>query len=184
MWTSAAKQTILSLFAIIHYLGFCYADDTKLKDINGSELRLHDSGLAILKQPQPTEPLQREKTVGVMGTELKLTVIGLDPEILDQAINAAIREIQRVEDLMTDWRPSALTRINESAGGGPQKVPEELTTIISHGIEMGNLTQGAFDITYAGAGQLWNFKEHPFTVPDQTSINKALQDVGYRRIKN
>ncbi len=118
-----------------------------------------------------------------MGTELKLTVIGPDSERLNQAVNAAIREIQRVEDLMTDWRPSPLTRLNESAGSGPRKVSEELATIIAHGIEMGHLSRGAFDITYAGAGQLWKFKKRPFTIPDPVAIENALQNVGYQRVK-
>ncbi|HIG21405.1 MAG TPA: DUF4131 domain-containing protein, partial [Henriciella sp.] len=36
-----------------------------------------------------------------------------------RAIAAAVAELERVEDLMTDWRPSELMRLNGAAGAGP-----------------------------------------------------------------
>ena len=56
----------------------------------------------------------RERELGVMGTNLQVRAIGPDAAALDAALDAAVQEIQRVEDLMTDWRPSELTRLNEA----------------------------------------------------------------------
>ena len=179
------KLLAVSLLAIVHCCGIViYADEpSQDKQRRSSELETHDLEHKDSEAFRSTGLVQREKTTGVMGTELKLTAIGSHPELLDQAINAAIDEIQRVEDLMTDWRPSPLTRLNESAGSGPRKVPEELAVIVAHGVEMGRLTQGAFDITYAGVGQLWNFKKQPFTIPNRVAIQRALRDVGHQHVK-
>lgn len=135
-----------------------------------------------LEEGSPTLT-KRERTTGVMGTELKLTVLGSEPEVLEQAIDAAIKELRRIEDLMTDWRPSELTALNEEAGKGPKEVPNELLAIIAHGIEMGKMTKGAYDLTYAGVGKLWDFKKIPPKIPTKEEVTNALIHVGFQRIK-
>lgn len=117
-----------------------------------------------------------------MGTDLVIQTIGPNPAILDTAIDAAVGELRRVEDLMTDWHPSPLTRLNDAAGLGPQPVPPELAVLIARALEIGRLTDGAFDITYAGVGRLWDFKKTPPVVPNPTAIQRALADVDFRRV--
>ena len=117
-----------------------------------------------------------------MGTDLELRVIGSDVELLDQALVDAEKELRRVEDLMTDWRPSPLETLNDAAGQGPQVVEKELFLLIQRGVRIGELTGGAFDITYAGAGQLWDFKADPPKLPSDVEIEAALARVGYAKL--
>ena len=124
----------------------------------------------------------RERNLAVMGTELELKVLGEDPAKLEIALDAATAEIRRVEDVMTDWRPSPLTRLNEMAGAGPIVVEPELAQLIQHGLEIGYLTEGAFDISYAGAGVLWDFKRTPPQIPSAEAIEASLSHVDYRRV--
>ena len=133
--------------------------------------------------PAESIPVLRSRQDGVMGTRLKITVIGDDPALLDRAMAAAVGEIKRVEDLMTDWRASELTSLNESAGQGPRVVPRELAAIISRGIELHRLTAGAFDITFAAAGKLWSFKTAPKSLPDPEKIKTALRHVNAGAVK-
>ncbi len=128
------------------------------------------------------EPVRVERTVGVMGTDLEIEVIGSDRAHLEAAVAAAEAELRRVEDVMTDWRSSPLTRLNASAGQGPLAVPSELADIIARAIEITRLTGGAFDITYAGVGHLWDFKAKPPRIPDASKIEVGLQFVGAERI--
>ncbi len=123
-----------------------------------------------------------ERELGVMGTELLLKVLGTDRDKLGQVIDEAVAELQRVEDMMTDWRASPLTDLNDAAGTGPYKVPRELATLIQRGLEIGELTGGAFDITYAGAGKLWDFKADPPVIPSASRIAEAIQLVDYRKV--
>ncbi|MFP6739201.1 MAG: FAD:protein FMN transferase, partial [Planctomycetota bacterium] len=133
--------------------------------------------------PAGNSPVLRSRLDGVMGTQLKITVIGTDPALLDRAMEAAAGEVKRVEDLMTDWRASELTSLNESAGQGPREVPRELAAIISRAIELHRLTGGGFDITFAAAGKLWSFKTAPKSLPDPGEIKAALQLVNAGAVK-
>jgi len=90
--------------------------------------------------------------------------------------------LRRVEDMMTDWRASPLTRLNAAAGRGPRVVPSELLEIIARGVAIGRLTGGAFDISYAGVGRLWEFKTRPPRVPTRSEIETGLSNVGSDRI--
>ena len=66
---------------------------------------------AVAQDAEPTLPAaqpERLVTGGVMGTEYRLVAIGPDSAVLDKALAAAVAELRRVEDLMTDWRPSTL----------------------------------------------------------------------------
>jgi thiamine biosynthesis lipoprotein len=127
--------------------------------------------------------LERLITGGVMGTEYHLTAIGPDGALLDRSLQAAITELRRIEDLMTDWRASPLLTLNAAAGKGPQVVPLELAQLISRGKALGELTDGAFDVTFAGVGKLWNFKKKGSVVPGAGAVKQALTNVDYRRIE-
>lgn len=124
----------------------------------------------------------RERELGVMGTSLQIRAIGPDAARLEVALDAAVAEIRRVEDLMTDWRPSPLEELNAAAGKGPQLVPRELAELVQLAVDVGALTEGAFDVTYAGVGRLWDFKARPPRVPTDAEIAEALRVVDYRRL--
>lgn len=123
-----------------------------------------------------------ERRVGVMGTDLQLKALGSDEAKLQLAIAAAEHELRRIEDLMTDWRASPLTRLNDAAGRGATVVPRELAAIVQRAGEISRLTAGAFDITYAGVGRLWDFESRPASVPNDSEIAAALAFVGWDRI--
>ena len=131
---------------------------------------------------QAAEPVVRRHEGAVMGTELVIEVVGGEVERLDAAIAAAVAELERVEALMTDWHPSELTRLNDSAGTGPHRVPTELARLIARGLEVARLSDGAFDPTYAGVGELWDFKRDPPRVPSAEELAAGLERVGHDRV--
>lgn len=139
--------------------------------------------LLVSGPAQAEEPLlSRERELGVMGTDLVLRVYGRDAAVLDAALDAAILEIERVEDEMTDWRPSPLMDLNAAAGTGPTVVDAELFSILRRSLELGEVTAGAFDISFAAAGRLWSFEPGAAAIPDSASVSAALAHVGFRRI--
>ncbi|MGE3163869.1 MAG: FAD:protein FMN transferase [Planctomycetota bacterium] len=128
-------------------------------------------------------PVMREHHGSSMGSTLSIKVIGTDPATLDRALAAAVQELDRIEVLMTDWRPSPLTQLNEAAGQGPHSVPTELAAIIARSIELHRLTNGAFDVTFARAGQLWNYKRPDFRFPSPEEIQAALPFIDASRVQ-
>ena len=131
----------------------------------------------------PTQVMRERALGGVMGSTLEIRAIGSDAAALDVALDAAVAEMRRVEDLMTDWRPSPLEDLNAAAGQGPKLVPREIADVVQLSLEVSALTDGAFDITFASVGKLWDFKAKPPRIPADEDIARALEFVGYARVK-
>lgn len=130
----------------------------------------------------PSEQLSRSRSLSVMGTDLVIRAYGDDAAQLDRAIDAAITEIRRVEDLATDWRDSPLLRLDAQAGRGPQPVEDELRALIGRALRMAAITGGAFDPTFAGVGRLWHFDGGEPRVPAAEDIAAALSTIDFTRV--
>lgn len=150
------------------------------------------SGAARAQEAAPDQgpPAAQEELVsrarradGIMGSELHIEVIGPDPVVLERALDECFAEFRRLEDVLTDWRPSPLTTLNENAGEGPQAVPPELLEVAAKALEWGERTGGAFDPTFAAVGRLWNFKQRPPVVPPKEAIDEALKLVGWAKVR-
>ena len=134
--------------------------------------------------PETAPTLERhERKLGVMGTELILEVYHADAAVARTATDAAIAELVRIEDMMTSWRDSPLTRLNAHAGQGGFEVPRELARLLARSFAVAELTGGAFDPTYASAGRLWDFKAQPPQVPSEAEIALALRSVGFAKVQ-
>jgi thiamine biosynthesis lipoprotein len=124
-----------------------------------------------------------ERTTVLMGTEVHFLILSDDVTGAGKAIDAAIAEIRRIEDMMSDWdKTTPLSAINISAGASPVKVPKELTDIITRANVVSSLTSGKFDITYKGAGHMWDFTKDPPYLPDRETIELALKLINYEHI--
>lgn len=99
------------------------------------------------------------------------------------AVDAVFVELSRIEELMSEWRPeSPLSALNRSGGGPPIEVPAELAAIIRRGVEYGELSRGAFDITWRGMGPIWRLDDG-FRPPDDARIAEARTRVDFRRVR-
>lgn len=118
-----------------------------------------------------------------MGTHLGIEVYGPDQETCDRAVRAARDEIDRLDRMLTDWQPeSPLMDINHAAGVRPVKPPPELFFLIRKSLQLSELTGGAFDITFAGAGRLWRWRDPDPAIPDEAAVRAALENVGWKKV--
>jgi len=62
------------------------------------------------------------------------------------------------------------------------EIPGELATLIQYGIQYGDLSNGAFDITIGSVSSLWDFTSDNPQVPNSSDINSALSYVNYKNI--
>ncbi len=118
-----------------------------------------------------------------MGSRFEITAVHADLETAGRAIDSAYAEIDRIESMISSWRPASITsEVNRQAGRQPVEVPEELFNLVRRSLKLSELTSGAFDVTFAGLGGLWDFKAEEPRLPQAEAIRAALIHVGYRKV--
>jgi len=118
----------------------------------------------------------------LMGTEVAIKAIGDDRAELDRAVEEAFSEVSRLEQMMSNFiETSELSRINQQAGKAPVSVSRELYSVIRRADDFSRLTDGAFDITFASVGKLWNFRSG--IVPSREAVAQQLPFVDFRKIR-
>ena len=118
-----------------------------------------------------------------MGTEVSFAVMTDDEDGAERAIGAAFDEIKRVEDLMTTWHESDITRVNDNAGIAPVKVSPETLEVIEMAQKTAKVSGGVFDISFYSMHGIWKFDEDMVKkVPSAAEIKKRLAFVDYRKI--
>ncbi len=121
-----------------------------------------------------------------LGTIVEITVADKDKtgQFVNNAINQAFAEIERVEGLLSRFKPkSDISRINAGAYIRPTKVSSETIWLIEQSILFSRLTDGAFDITSGPLTHAWGFDEKgKGHIPSPEQLKEALSRVGYRHI--
>ena len=118
----------------------------------------------------------------LMDTVVEMTVYGKDKKNLSDAVDSGFKEIQRIEDLLSNYiEGSDVSNIN-SADGAAVNVNEETVIIIEESKKIGSLTHGAFDITLGELMDLWDFTSESPSVPADAAIKKILQHTGNEKI--
>lgn len=121
------------------------------------------------------------QTEFLMDTFVSIRAVGPNPEY---AIQAAFREMQRIESLMSRHiADSDVSRINQGAGEEPVKVSEETFHVIEEAINCSSLTGGAFDITIGPLMDVWDFGSEDVAVPDAEAIEEACSLVGWELVE-
>ena len=123
-----------------------------------------------------------DRTEAIMGTRVYVQLWADDPEKGNAAIEAVMEEMRRIDALMSHYKPgSQLSRINQHAALEPVQVDPELFDLIKLSTHFSEITLGAFDITYASVGYLYNYPLHVHPTEDQ--IKAALPAVNWRNLQ-
>lgn len=118
----------------------------------------------------------------IMGTVVRTELWSDDPLTAAEAIRLVNEEMHRIDRSMSTYKPdSEISRINRDAAKNPVTISAELLDIIARGIEMSRLTHGAFDITYASVGQLYDYRAG--VRPDEKQIAATLPAISYRFVE-
>lgn len=118
----------------------------------------------------------------IMGTVIRTELWSDDPLTAAEAIRLVNEEMHRIDRSMSTYKPdSEISRINRDAAKNPVTISAELLELIARGIEMSRLTHGAFDITYASVGQLYDFRAG--VRPDEKQIAATLPAINYRFVE-
>jgi len=120
----------------------------------------------------------------LMGNHFELSVVGNREDWALARIEAGVKEIQRIERLLTTFSEDSETNlINRSAGIAPVTVSREVFELIERSKRISQITQGAFDISYGSIDKrLWNFDPGMTSLPDEKTAKKMVRLIDYKNI--
>jgi len=125
-----------------------------------------------------------KRTLKLMGTRFEITVVAPNEEIGYINIDEAVSEIERVEKLISSWdEKSETSQINKNVGIKPVKVSRELFNLIERSVKISEITDGAFDITFASMDNIWKFDGTMDKVPTEGEIKKSVSKVGFKKMR-
>jgi thiamine biosynthesis lipoprotein len=118
---------------------------------------------------------------GIMGTRIVVELWSEDRAEGEKAVQAVLAEMRRIDEAMSTYKEtSEVSRVNAEAAQHPVPISQELFDLLTTSLEYSRITGGAFDITYASVGYLYDYRER--VRPDEKQIEAALPGINYRHL--
>jgi thiamine biosynthesis lipoprotein len=123
--------------------------------------------------------MRREEAI--MGTAISVELWADDAQAGEAATTAVMDEMHRIDRAMSPYKPgSELSRINREAAQHPVPLSPEMYALVERAIGFSRLSDGAFDITYAAVGQLYDYRAG--VRPNETALRAARDRVGWQQL--
>jgi thiamine biosynthesis lipoprotein len=118
----------------------------------------------------------------IMGTSISVELWADDARTGAAACAAVMGEMHRIDRRMSPHKAdSELSRINREAGVRAVPVGEEMFALLERAQAFAALSGGAFDITYAAVGRLYDYRAG--LRPDAAALEAARAAVGWRHLQ-
>lgn len=149
-----------------------------------SYIRVVLSILIVIMVATPSQTqIARKRTVRLMGSRFDITIVAKDSLSAEKYIDTVIHEVTRIEYLISDWKPETqVSQVNSNAGIRPVKVDKEVFELTQRAIHFSEITNGAFDISFAAMDKIWKFDGSMTAMPSEEAIRKSVSKVGYKNI--
>lgn len=119
---------------------------------------------------------------GIMGTPINVELWAETKQQADNCSKRVMDEMRRIDQDMSPWiETSELYLINAKAAEQPIKISEELFNLIERSLKLSELSDGAFDITFASIGFEYDYRQSK--KPSDEEIKKQLDRINYHHIK-
>lgn len=133
----------------------------------------------------PAFPLQADwfqRTEAIMGTRIYVELWHEDAATARQLMQQVIDEMHRVDQLMSPYKETAqLAIINRDAATRPVAVTPELFDLIALSNRYGDLSSGAFDITFASLGHQFDYRKG--VRPDSEHQQQSTALINYKSLR-
>jgi len=136
---------------------------------------------AVLAPGSEPPVVQNERMA--MGSILRLTAVTSDEAGAQAAFAEIFAEFDRLEQLMSVWKPgSDILRLNAAAGAHPEKVAPDVVEVIEIANEVSGWTEGKFDITFGALADIWKFDhDQDDSIPGADAIAARIPLIDYRQ---
>lgn len=130
-----------------------------------------------------TSQITHKRKLFMLGSPFEVTAVASDTIKANEYIDVAVAEVKRIEYLISDWIPTTqISEINRNAGIQPVKVDAEVFELVERAIKISQITNGAFDISYASMDKIWKFDGSMKVMPTDEAIKKSVAKIGYKNI--
>jgi thiamine biosynthesis lipoprotein len=117
----------------------------------------------------------------IMGTSIQVDLWADTTTQAQDAVDAVMAEMHRIDHAMSPHRPdSELSRINREAAHAPVPLSPEMERLIERALVFSEISGGAFDISYAAAGRLYDYRAG--VAPDAYTLRTACALVNHRQV--
>src|SRR5688572_4007859 len=138
-------------------------------------------GMAVVLLPSAARAEWISRSEAIMGTSCSVELWSEDRAKGEAAISSVFDDMRRIDRLMSTWKEDTeISQVNREAGKHPVKISEEFFRLLQKSVHYSELTHGAFDITYASVGYLYDFKKGVH--PDQQAIDASLPGINWRHM--
>ncbi len=135
--------------------------------------------VALARTARPAALHWRETALLAFGTTVWLRAAHSDEQVAQRGVAAAASAVQRVDQLMSLFRPdSELVRLNRS--GVLHNPAPELVRVLTLARHMAQASGGLFDPTVQPLWQLWQQATREQRRPQPAELRAALAHVGWR----
>jgi FAD:protein FMN transferase len=142
--------------------------------------RMRGTAVGVLASAAPGGWRKLEQSI--MGTAISVELWSDDRAEGDAAIAAVMAEMHRIDRAMSPHKPdSELSRINRDAAHAPVGLSAEMASLLARARHFAQLSGGAFDITYAAVGQLYDYRQR--IRPSAEALARARAAVGYEHLQ-
>lgn len=118
----------------------------------------------------------------IMGTAIRVELWADERARGEAAAQAVIDEMHRIDRCFSPHKPdSELSIVNREAGARAVSLSTEMQMLVERAIGFSQLSDGAFDITYAGVGQLYDYRAG--VAPDDAAVAAARDAIGWRHLQ-
>ena len=118
-----------------------------------------------------------------MGSVFQITIVAEDSLTAENHIDEVIAEIDRIENLISEWRPETqISEVNRQAGRQPVKVDREVFELTQRALQYSQMSDGAFDISTAAMDRIWKFDGSMYEMPTQEALENSIKNVNYKNI--
>jgi thiamine biosynthesis lipoprotein len=126
-----------------------------------------------------------ERAGVAMGSELRLSAWSTDEAAARSAFETVFAEFERLEALMSTWRPASdVVRINAAAGVQAVTVASEVRDVLRQARQISEWTDGTFDVTFGALTDIWKFDhDQDNTIPAPEAIRARLPLIDYRQVE-
>ena len=117
----------------------------------------------------------------IMGTAIHVELWGEDERDAQCAITAVMDEMHRIDHTMSPHKPeSELSRINRDAAREAVPLSAEMYRLIERALEFSRFSDGAFDISFASVGNLYDYRAG--TAPSAQALARGLAAIGWQHL--